>query len=325
MAPTRVILNKEERIQLMRQCHDGGAHFATQSCFNTLKTKVYWSSMFQDLKKWIGSCEICQSVGSPRPQTTVIQIPTQRLFQRFAFDYVGPLNVTPAGNRYIFVGTEYYSKSPIAVPTQSIDAVTTARLIYSHVICQFGIPEIILTDQAMSFRSKLVEKLCKIMKMRHHMSTPYHPQCNGLVERFNQTLCIALTKLGQVDNWDWYVEQILMIYRMRQHSDTELSPFEILYEVKPRVPINDAQLDVIMQLRTRPAPPQSSPTNEVVSEFAYDDQVLLFRSELVNRFNTKLEHDWAGPFAVCQIGPNNTYKLRSPMKPCPRLSSTVQD
>ena len=202
IAPVRVIFTKEEQQQLMKQCHEGGAHLALKSCFDTLKTKVHWPSMYKDLREWIEACPICQSFGFPQPQTTVYQIPTQRLFQRFAFDYVGPLNVTPTGNRYIFVGTEYYSKWPIAFPVQSMDAVTTAKLIYSLVICQFGVPEIILTDQGLSFRNRLVEKLTSIMKIRHHLSSPYHPQCNGMVERFNKTLCTALAKLGHLDYWD---------------------------------------------------------------------------------------------------------------------------
>jgi len=90
--------------------------------------------------------------------------------------------------------TEYYTRWPIVVATPLADAETTAKVIYREVFCTFGPPAEILSDR-FHFADKTIQNLSKIVKVIHKFSTAYHPQTNGLVESFNDTVVQILRKL----------------------------------------------------------------------------------------------------------------------------------
>ncbi len=74
------------------------------------------------------------------------------------------------------------------------------------------------------------------------MSLPYHLQTNGLVERFNQTLCKKLAKLAEeTDQWDEFVDLILMAYHTTKHSATGVTLFLLTYEKEAVLPIDETK------------------------------------------------------------------------------------
>src|SRR5208282_5380963 len=76
------------------------------------------------------------------------------------------------------------------------------------------------------------------LQVHHLRTTAYHPQANGMTERFNGTLCTALAKLseGNTDDWDVYIPAVLYAYRIRTHTALGKSPFEALYGQTPKLP-----------------------------------------------------------------------------------------
>ena len=77
-------------------------------------------------------------------------------------------------------------------------------------------------------------------KIKHLLSTPYHPQTNGLVERFNRTLCESLAKLvDKTNEWDRYIAPVLFAYRTSKHSTTKVSPFYLTYGREAVLPIDN--------------------------------------------------------------------------------------
>jgi len=99
--------------------------------------------------------------------------------------------------------------------------------IYSRV----GVPREILTDQGTQFISDLMKEVERLLSIRHMITTPYHPQCNGLCERFNGTLKQMLKKLcvEKPKDWDRYIEPVLFAYREGPQESLGFSPFELLY------------------------------------------------------------------------------------------------
>src|SRR6202034_1271407 len=119
---------------------------------------------------------------------------------------------------------------PEARPVPTATALETEKFIYEEIICRHGCTQIILSDRGSHFNNQLVEKLMDRFRIKHLFSTPYHPQTNGLVERFNRTLCESLAKLvEQTNEWDLYIAPALFAYRTSKHSITKIEPFFLVY------------------------------------------------------------------------------------------------
>ena len=77
------------------------------------------------------------------------------------------------------------------------------------------------------------------------MSTPYHSQTNGLVERFNRTLIESLARLTQqrADNWNKYIAPALFSYRTSKHSTTRMTPFLLVYGREAKLPMDSTEIE----------------------------------------------------------------------------------
>ena len=108
--------------------------------------------------------------------------------QIIAVDILGPLPKTGNGNCYVLVATDYYTRwvEAYAIPDQG--ASTVAQKLVNELFCRFLPPEQLHSDQGRQFESELVAEVCKLLKICKTRTTPYHPQGDGLVERFNRTL-----------------------------------------------------------------------------------------------------------------------------------------
>src|SRR3954449_2093801 len=103
----------------------------------------------------------------------------------------------------------------------------------------YSCSQIILSDRGTHFNNQVVKKLTEKFKINHLLSTPYHPQTNGLVERFNRTLCESLAKLSLKNNdWDLYIAPTLFAYRTTKHATTQIEPFFLVYGRSARLPID---------------------------------------------------------------------------------------
>jgi Integrase core domain len=193
--------------------------------------------MCQDIKKNVLSCHECQvcDKSETNPQS-LWPIQVTCLFQKFGLDYIAPMTESTSGNKYLLVITEYYARYPVAFAVQSVDARTTATILYNHVFCTFGPPSEILTDRGSHFANDIVRSLCETVEVNHKFSTPYHPQTNGLTERFNGTLVNIQRKLAVnfPNEWDQHVGTTLYAYRIRIYSALNYSRYELLFGTAPK-------------------------------------------------------------------------------------------
>jgi transposase InsO family protein len=91
----------------------------------------------------------------------------------------------------------------------------------------------------------MIAQLLDNFQITHNFSTPYHPQTNGLVERFNRTLCESLAKLSTNTNeWDKYISPVLFAYRTSKQSTTKITPFYLTYGREAKLPIDDLSENV---------------------------------------------------------------------------------
>ena len=154
-------------------------------------------------------------------------------------DLVGPLPTTAAGNKYIVALTDYFTKFPMAAAIPEKSAKCVSQFIY-HCITLFGCMETIISDQGREFVNQVIDDLTNKMGIQHRISSPYHPQTNGLRERDNRTLKTCLSKLvnEKCNDWDEHLQGALFSYRTAPHSSTKISPYEAVFGKKARMPID---------------------------------------------------------------------------------------
>ena len=147
-----------------------------------------------------------------------------------ADDLVGPMfPATDRGNRYLLTLVDYASRYPEAVVLKNVEIETVAEALVS-IFARVGIPTEVLSDQGGQFMSGVMKEVRRLLSFRQLTTTPYHPQCNGLVERFNGTLKTMLKRMcsERPKDWDRYVDALLFAHREVSQESTGLSPFEIL-------------------------------------------------------------------------------------------------
>ena len=133
---------------------------------------------------------------------------------------------------------DYLTKWVEAFPTKDQTALTIAKLLVEQVISRHGVPRELLSDRGAAFLSSLLKDISKIMGLRKVNTTAYHPQGDGLVERFNRTLADMLSKTVEKSgrDWDECLPYVLFAYRSSMQESTRESPFHLLYGRDPCLP-----------------------------------------------------------------------------------------
>src|SRR6266540_2935225 len=207
-----------------------------------LLERYYWPGMAKDINQYIAACYQCQMKKPMQKINELHPILPSRLFDRWGVDVVGLLPITPKGNQYIIVAVEYLSKWQEAKAVTEANTLSISNFLYQNIICQFGCFTHLHTDRGTEFVNEVVEKLIGRFRVKHHRSTPYRSQANGLVERFNKSLCDSLVKLvDESAEWDIFVEPALWAHRTSINSFTQLSPFMIVYGIQPQFPVDQFQ------------------------------------------------------------------------------------
>ena len=199
----------------------------------------YWPFMQRDIREYCATCRPChyRSQPNPRNKAPLQSIKVSRPFELVCAD-ITELPITPKGNRYVLVLMDHFSKyvNLYAMPDQK--AITVAKCIFENYIRQHGIPEQIHTDQGRQFEAEIIQTLCKVLGINKTRTTPYHPQSDGLIERFNRTLKDQLGKLLLQNDgtWEDYLGYVEFAYNTATHSTTGFSPYFIINGRDARIP-----------------------------------------------------------------------------------------
>ena len=141
---------------------------------------------------------------------------------------------------YILVITDHFTKYALAVPTRNQSAKVTAESILNEFITHYGFPRRIHIDQGANFESNVIKELCLLSDMLKSRNTPFHPQGNGITERFNRTL---LNMLGTLDlelkhNWKAAVDPLVHAYNFTKHESTYYSLYMLMFGRQPRLTVD---------------------------------------------------------------------------------------
>ena len=229
---------------------------------------------------------------------------------------------------------DYVTRYPEAMAIHSIEAECIAEELIK-LFARVGIPEEILTDQGSNFTSSLLAELYRMLHVHPIRTSPYHPQTDGLVERFNQTLKSMLRKCATEEgkDWDKLLPYLLFAYREVPQALTGSSPFELLYGWPVREPLdilsnvwegspssNESVVSHILSMREKSQMSKlvnKNLTNAQAKQkqwydksarsrkFSMDDQVLVLLPTDTNKLIAK----WQRPYQVMKKIGNVNYQI----------------
>ncbi len=236
---TQLLVPKSRREMLFQaaHCNPMAGHLGQAATLNRLMTRFFWPGIHENVRRWCAACRECQLVNPPAsPKAPLRPLPLMQVpFERIGMDLIGPLEWSARGHRFALVLVNYATRYPEAVALRNISAKSVAEALFS-MISRVGIPKEILTDQGTAFMSRTIRELYELLGINSVRTSVYHPQTDGLVERFNRTLKTMIRKFVHEDakNWDKWLEPLLFAVREVPQASTGFSPFELLYGRQPR-------------------------------------------------------------------------------------------
>ena len=202
-----------------------------------LTTKYFWPKINADVNEWSRACIACQKYKINKHTKSKFQefnVPKGR-FDQIHIDIVGPLPQSN-GFTYLFTMIDRFSRWVEAIPLRNITASTIAEKLVSSWIARFGVPRIITSDQGSQFESLLFRELSNLLGNPKIRTSTYHPQSNGMVEKFHRHLKTALKAATNAKNWTSNLSWVLLGIRSAVKEDLGFSPAQLLYGQALRIP-----------------------------------------------------------------------------------------
>ena len=232
--------------EILNEAHNSNVagHSGVFKTAERIKETFWWPNMDADVSDHVAKCDTCQITtdkGRPPPPPLQTMSEVTGPNQRIHIDLFGPLKTSAAGNNYVIVITDAFSKFTRLHSLPSKDAAVVATAILKDIYV-FGCPKRIVTDQGNEFCNDLQTRIWKGLDIEHGVTTPYHPQCNGQAEAFNKTLKHYLaTAIVDADrstlDWELYVAPLMFSYNTAVHSSTKVAPFAVQLGYNPRIPL----------------------------------------------------------------------------------------
>ena len=241
----QVVVPTPYRKQVISLAHDlpvAGHLGITKTCDRILK-HFFWPNLKQSVSEFCKTCHACQIAGKPNqkpPKAPLKPIPAfDEPFSKVIVDCVGPLPRTKSGNEFIFTIMCASTRYPEAIPLRSIRAKPVTDALVSF-FTRFGLPKIVQSDQGTNFTSKLFKEQMSQLGIKLVTSSAYHPQSQGVLERFHQTLksMLRIYCLEHEKDWDQGLTFVLFAIREVVNDSLGFSPFELVFGREVRGPLS---------------------------------------------------------------------------------------
>ena len=231
---SQLVIPAKVRTEFIREFHDSrfAGHLGVTRTVYRLLDRVYWPGLRGDVRTYINSCTVCIARKSPCPRKVPMgHVEVGHRWERVAMDLLDMSVTTARGNRYVLVIVDCFTRWTEAFPILDKTAQSVADVLFNQVFCRFGMPSVIHSDQGREFENKILQELCLLGGSHKTKTTPYHPESDGMVERFNRTLLMMLAMFAgkNRDDWDDLLPAVMMAYRSSVHESTGFSPMYIVH------------------------------------------------------------------------------------------------
>jgi hypothetical protein len=220
------------------------SHLGYERVYELLRRRFAWPGMTEDIRMMCRACLTCQhsktgAGGGPAPMKhEYVGFPHERV----GIDLQGPLPETPAGNHYICVIQDYFSKRMELYALRQKTAEAVMDALFREYISRHGAMQKLHSDQGTEFDNQLGQELCRMYRIHKTRTTAYAPWSNGMVERSNKTIKAVLRALNaqERDNWDELLPYVFMAYNATPHASTGFTPQRLFYSqcADPLLPID---------------------------------------------------------------------------------------
>jgi len=213
------------------------SHPSIRATRNLIARKFVWYGIHKQVGAWAKTCVPCQVSKVQRHVKAPLEtfkVPHRR-FDHINVDLVGPLPPSQ-GCTYLLTIVDRFTRWPEAVPLLDATTATCARALVFHWIARFGVPAKMSSDRGSQFTSELWAAVAQLLGTAHHCTTAYHPQANGLVERFHRHMKAALRARLTSPNWIDDLPWVLLGIRTAPKEDLAASSAELVYGAPITVP-----------------------------------------------------------------------------------------
>lgn len=316
-----------ELLQLAHEgCHHGGCK---RTCERVTNAGVHIAGLDSIVEEYVASCWACQRVKpakGPRKHGLMgARDDVSAPLQVYVADYIGKLKESTSGNKYILVIMDWATRYTRLFATSVADGETSIACM-EQMFMMFGYPREMQFDGGWHLDCKAVRDYLKEKGVKLHVSTPYHPQSNGVVERLNKVVLDAVrAEVGgaRLDEWDKELAAVQLSVNTAVNRSIGVSPMVALlgreggdvvsaqlgvqWLTRRNLGARFAYLDQIregiiaMQNRARAEYKEDYDADRVEVSFPVGSQVLVATK---NRTN-KLEFWWRGPYTVLGEAPDS--------------------
>uniref|UniRef100_A0A7N8YQF8 Gypsy retrotransposon integrase-like protein 1 n=1 Tax=Mastacembelus armatus TaxID=205130 RepID=A0A7N8YQF8_9TELE len=230
------------RTKVLALCHDSHLHVhpGVSRTLEVMRQRFWWPSVRKDTISYVNACTICArmkaSHQSPAGLLHPLPIP-KRPWSHIALDFVTGLPKSQ-GMTTILTVCDRFSKMVHFVPLPQLpSAPEMARILADHVFRLHGLPQDIVSDRGPQFVAKFWREFCKLLNISVSLSSGFHPQSNGQMERFNQELESGLRTLcaQHPESWVSNLTWVEYAHNSLPSAATGLSPFQVVSGFQPPV------------------------------------------------------------------------------------------
>ena len=240
----QIEIPKKYHWEVISIAHDSpmAGHLGVRKTHDRILSHFWWPTLRKDVSEYCRSCHTCQVVGKPNqkiPATPLKPIPAfDEPFNRVIVDCVGPLPKTKSGNQYLLTIMCASTRFPETIPLRNIKATTIVKAL-TKFFTLVGLPKSIQSDQGSNFTSGLFQELTYELGIEQYTSSAYHPESQGALERFHQTLknMIRTYCLDFEKDWDEGFHLLLFAAREAVQETLGFSPFELVFGRTVRGPL----------------------------------------------------------------------------------------
>ncbi|CAG8646030.1 3855_t:CDS:1, partial [Ambispora leptoticha] len=234
--PRRVLLNDDEKVEIMKANHEGlageGGHRGIKGTVRKILLNYVWGNgnIYSDVKNYVSSCLVCQMCASKQLKEPIHVIATSWIFHKLYVDCIGPLPRTSAGHEHIVVAVEDLTGYIEARALRSKNAKSIATFLWEEIITRHGCFAELTSDRGTEFKNNIMEELTARLQVKQQFTASYHPEANGRAERTVQKLTRIIRKVSAEAQNRWHEHLRAAIWALNVTvSELGYSPFRLIY------------------------------------------------------------------------------------------------